>query len=155
MSVDYDAALAIGFTFDEDAFERAFGRTVPRESHMEDRYDPRTGEKVDPVEVLDCMEHEGLFLDGDEKEYGFDEELFEEISTRTRTHYVEQIDYDHTVTVTFGPTHEILPRPYENDCVEWRSLLLLGQELDQIATRLRELGLEPGEPTVSALLSCF
>ena len=55
MSIDYTFALCIGFELDKDEVEKPFKLTnkYPGEFHMEDRFDPKTGAKIEPVKIWD------------------------------------------------------------------------------------------------------
>lgn len=56
MSVDFSTGIAIGYKFKLEDFLKPFERTVPGESHYEDRYDPKTGKKAEPELVIDKEE---------------------------------------------------------------------------------------------------
>lgn len=55
MGIDYTANLVYGFEIDEDEVQAIWRRTKknPGEFHMEDRFDPKTGNKIKQEKVWD------------------------------------------------------------------------------------------------------
>lgn len=76
MSVDYTLQMGIGWKLDEEqskAFFKQYNQEIsPEVSHMEDRFNPKTGEKLNPKLVIDEEAEYGYAVDG--KEVGLDEE---------------------------------------------------------------------------------
>jgi hypothetical protein len=70
MGIDYSFSLAVGFVVDMDALLKPFAKVTKGKSHMEDRFDPKTGEKLEPVKVVDRGHRETYSLDG--KRFGTD-----------------------------------------------------------------------------------
>jgi hypothetical protein len=69
MSTDYDAGLAVGWLLTIEDLKSVFGRSIPEESHMEDRWDPKTG--VGPTQIRIVDREQGWYL-----QLPNDEELF-------------------------------------------------------------------------------
>ena len=53
MSMDYSTNLVVGWILDEDDIPNIFIETIPEVSHKEDRYDQKTGKKIDQEIVVD------------------------------------------------------------------------------------------------------
>jgi hypothetical protein len=64
MSTDYDAGLVVGFAIDWNDLKKAVGKPMPEQSHMEDRFDPKTGKPTRREKVVDVEGGMGLFLLG-------------------------------------------------------------------------------------------
>jgi len=64
MGTSYTAGLGIGFVFTEAQFEAPFKHEIPEESHMEDRFDERTGAKKGSVKVVDRHRRTWHVIDG-------------------------------------------------------------------------------------------
>ncbi len=60
MGTDYTFNLAISFKFIEKDLVKAFGRKTIEQSHHEERFDPKTGKKIDDELVIDEEEELGL-----------------------------------------------------------------------------------------------
>lgn len=61
MGIDYSVNLGIGYIIDSEDLFAPFRVDIPEKSHMEDRFDPKTGKKIAPVKVVDeeaCEEYE-------------------------------------------------------------------------------------------------
>lgn len=70
MSIDYGSELAFGFVFDLNDVDHVFGKDLERKVELEDRWDPRTGEKVDPEEVVLRKEGHYIVYKGEEYDLG-------------------------------------------------------------------------------------
>lgn len=64
MGIDYSFYLAIGFIVDKQELLRPFATEVKEQFHMEDRFDPKTGVKLEPVKVIDSDGGTQYSLDG-------------------------------------------------------------------------------------------
>ncbi len=53
MSTYYSFSVAVGFEIGFKHVLKKYGRELPEKSRMEDRFDPKSGKKVDPVKVVD------------------------------------------------------------------------------------------------------
>lgn len=85
MSIDIFADLIIGYPIDLDQFKV----TLPEKSHMEDRWDPKTGEKLaGPVKVIDEEEREAFKFEGieEEDELDFAQKLEEKLNVCVSGH---------------------------------------------------------------------
>jgi hypothetical protein len=74
MSTDYDAILVVGYLVNANAFLAILEKEYPEESHMETRFDPKTGKKFKkPEKVIDeeartVYEFQGKRFETDEKQ---------------------------------------------------------------------------------------
>jgi len=75
MSMNIYSGIAVGWRFTVDQLMEQFGKTIPEVSHMEDRWDPKTGVQIDPVKVVDRKEQTVIEI-GD-KQYNFDYDDFD------------------------------------------------------------------------------
>ena len=68
MGVYFDANIMLGFRIDKSVFYKAFmgDVTIAEKSHLEDRFDPKTGKKLKPVKVIDQHEFTPIFYKGKE-----------------------------------------------------------------------------------------
>lgn len=64
--------LVIGFVVEVYDALKPFEVTVPERSHMEERFDPKTGKKLAPVKVTDVEEHTEWHVDGKVFEESYD-----------------------------------------------------------------------------------
>jgi len=65
MSIDFNFDLAVGFVLDKSDVLAPFGLESDERSHTEDRYDPKTGKKLEPVKVVDDLGGVTYELHGD------------------------------------------------------------------------------------------
>jgi len=77
MSIDYSFELALGFRVTREEVEKLFGQKLPEKSHTEPRYDSKTGERLDDVQVLD--DEAELQLIWNSVEYDSCEELLDTV----------------------------------------------------------------------------
>lgn len=52
MGIDYSFRLAVGFRVTRQMLEQRFARHIAAKIKLEDRYDPKTGKRLEPVEVV-------------------------------------------------------------------------------------------------------
>ena len=67
MSTDYSSVLGVGFVLPLEEALDPFRKVSPETSHTEDRYDEKTGEKLDPVRVVDREEGDTFMWPGEPK----------------------------------------------------------------------------------------
>jgi hypothetical protein len=149
MGIDYSSNLLIGYAFEAKAVEAPFARTVPEKSHMEDRFDPKTGKKLDPVKVVDDEERDVWEFNGESFEDR--EELYTALAAAAKCQYVL---YGQSEYVAFGPDIELSS---ENpDCghvyfagnLSYDAVVKAKAEVRRIGKKLRKFGLELPEPEV-------
>lgn len=72
MGTCYTAGVGIGFVFDECTLGVPFRHDTPETAHFEDRFDPRTGAKIEPAKVIDQYRHTYWVLDGHRYDHWMD-----------------------------------------------------------------------------------
>jgi len=160
MGISYRFELAIGFEVSMEEVDRVFGHTTDEVCHMEDRYDPRTGERLEPVLVRDQQSERVLMFDGLE----VDEWLIGDELAGLLDCDVHRIDpYDGPVLAfVFGPHMKMNEEDalddyhagcsgsvYVDDIVTGK----FATELKRIEERLHALGFEVGRPKVQIVWS--
>lgn len=66
MGIDYSGSVGIGYILSFDEFRKPFLRNVGEKAHYEDRYHPKTGQKLLPEKVIDVEAGEVLVFKGDD-----------------------------------------------------------------------------------------
>lgn len=161
MGIDYSFNLCFGFELDCDIVEAPFYKTEqdPGLFHMEDRFDPKTGAKVDPVKVWDRKPSPKRWVEVDGEKCGdMDPEDWERFFRKRFDCNVDQ----------YGswPSGELTYVFYVNTCQPWREAADYGkvtvfnsvisiEEMPSLmvkALKLKEKleahGYNPGEPQV-------
>lgn len=65
MGIDYSFNLAVGFTVTHEKLYEVFGKEFPPKTHLEDRFNPKTGKKLpQQEEVTDVPGGFSLFFEG-------------------------------------------------------------------------------------------
>jgi hypothetical protein len=77
MGIDYSVHLGVGYILDREDIIAPFRVEIPEKFHMEDRFDPKTGVKLEPVKVVDEGGQEEFEYKG--TRYEMEYELFEAI----------------------------------------------------------------------------
>ncbi len=154
MGIRFSSEILIGFAVSSKDVHKPFEEKVPGKFHMEDRFDPKSGAKLKAEKVWD--EHpETLLMYKGEDYYmheGFEELLEELLDCRVSIvgsypcgdlEYVFHPDMpkpstagDDGGSVTFGPSYWM------------KDIVALDIRLKSLKTRLKKLGIEPGEPEV-------
>lgn len=160
MSTGY-AGIAIGFEFSSEELADVFGEQVVEESHMEDRFDQRTGKKVGQVKVVDEEARIVCRLDGKVFESddwtSFADKLAKKVGCRATTAF----EFEGEGVVVIGPR---MPNCLHSGDTFYKvslegpmpmgPILKFGPELKRIGAALRKLGLKPGKPVVRVCFSC-
>lgn len=63
---DYCVTLMLGYSVRPFDLELLYTQDIPESAHYEDRYDPRTGQKVSPVRIIDTPASCHCILDGED-----------------------------------------------------------------------------------------
>jgi hypothetical protein len=147
MSTDHTAALIVGFSIAHDDLGTPFKTTLPEESHLEDRFNARTGVKLQPVKVVDADEREAYLFEG--VTYAELEELVEameqHVKCRINSHgdfFNGDLEYSIQPTATAGKSF-----------LGFEEVAALKIECLRIKRAFEKYGIELGEPTVFALSS--
>jgi hypothetical protein len=159
MSIDYTIKLAVGYIIPEEELTRAFGKVTPPKTHMEDRFDPKSGKKLAPEEVVDHHGYTTITYKGKVVEDG-ENQLAEDIAKDLDCGlWLHGSSMSGEMSYVFGPNLEKLYKPYDSNelneghltaegIVPFALLTECGSALGTIRKALKELGLNPGEPMV-------
>lgn len=158
MSTTYSFILNIGYQISEEEFTKPFlvSEHVEGVFHMEDRFDPKTGEKVPQVKVWDKKPYtKQYYVFNGEK---IQKDIYDLIDLFKKT-YNSNIHYYHN-SVTGDITIAILPNDYKPplddyghvDCrdepISFEKLKSYEPELKEIYNQYKSLGIVLGEPKV-------
>ena len=162
MGIDYSSVLGVGFVFPLEEVLDSFRKVDPEQSHTEDRYDPKTGEKLEPVKVVDQEKHDTFMWPGEpesETEDGWDFVYFiaNKVFCDSMTFGNHMGDRD-DVFVLFGVKVE---KDNESgiegvECghvdfagnLSYKSVLSAASELEELKGRMENYGLKPKEAVI-------
>lgn len=68
MSTEYNADCFVGFAFQREDIPARYRKNKPEKSHIEKRFDPKTGKPTLDEKVIDSEEEDVLIFDGEEFE---------------------------------------------------------------------------------------
>lgn len=154
MGTYYSFALKVGYSFSIEKFDKLFLKTDEGKYHWEDRFDPKTGNKIDQEKVWDRRPR---------VHYQIGEDRFESIWTICyEANQLEQklecsIDMTNTdgeiVHFTVAPPHKLNKMDLGNDTlisgpISLNTLQEMLPALLELKQKLESLGLQPGEPEV-------
>lgn len=157
MGIDYSSSVAIGFRVDADDLQ-VFSKELPEKSHMEERFDPKSGKSIGKVKVVDEEERTSWVLNGEEFDHR--SELVDAICGKVNAQSWMDgsfYDDDENMNYVIGPN---FPRKNVRDegKLTIDGELTLGQvvelqpEIDRIRTELAKLGLKVGAPVITSTL---
>lgn len=66
MSTEYNADCFVGFAFQREDIPARYRKNKPEKSHIEKRFDPKTGKPTLDEKVIDSEEEDVLIFDGEE-----------------------------------------------------------------------------------------
>ncbi len=72
MGISYSFCLGIGFTVDFDTLGNCFRQVVDEVFHMEDCYDSKTGQKLEPVKIVDKKTEDCFVFENETFDYASD-----------------------------------------------------------------------------------
>ena len=160
MGVDYSALILVGFHFHESILDEKFSKITPAETHMEPRYSPKTGERIEDREVVVEAE-EKIYVFNDKKTYGEWPESFWDLVKKI-TEYCgciySKAGYEEYTFVFGAKVREYGMGEgidgvadghfFTNNGLILDEVLEVKPELDRIGAKLKELGFEVPEPQV-------
>lgn len=156
MGRDYSASLIVGFHMDAQTFLKPLVKEVPEEVHYEDRWDPKTGKKLEPKKVANVEAGEYYVYEDVRYESDFDavEGLLEVLSGRFDCHMFlvgEYGDLD-CCRVAIEP---IMGSGSigSNDYVNFADVNAAGKETAALGKRLKRAGFDPGADGVHVDMS--
>ncbi len=158
MGIDYECGTAIGFRFTHEELCKPFKQEVAEVSHLEDRFDPKTGKRIAPAVVVDVLGGESLFLDGEEFEHWQDlsQAVADKLDCRL---WIDGDMNGDDPSFVFGltPVREEAGEDFgpvsTGDHYSFADVAKLGPRLKSLKKRLEALGLEPNEARIYS--TCF
>jgi len=160
MSIDYTFYMVVGFQITESEMYNAFCTTTtyPAISHMEDRFDPKTGQKISPVMVVDKPEQteEIWSIDGEviDIEGSCDDDLTLALerklgcSVEIRNGVSNEYLYDFFLHPIGGLDINEGRVSIFNASMSMKEIIQMAPQLEELAYKMRKIGLKPGEPKV-------
>lgn len=154
MGIYYSFALKVGYSVSMEEFDKLFRITDEGKFHWEDRFDPKTGKKINQEKIWDQRPR---------SHYQIGEDTFDSIFTICyEANQLEKklecsIDMTNAngeiVHFTLAPPHKLNKVEYGNDTltpgpISLNTLQEMLPKLLEIKTRLEALGLQPGDPEV-------
>jgi hypothetical protein len=147
MGMNWEWSLVVGFVVDRDDFLMPFKKEVEEESHLEDRFDSRTGKKVGQVTVVDREAGEEYFLDGTsygDDEYKFIDALASEANCEITLHG------DHCTGEDM--TYSIEPTRSSQESLTFKEVAELAPEAERIHQVFKvRFGVDLGEPGITSV----
>lgn len=156
MSINYSAYLAVGFHIPYEDFCKVFIRKTREEvSHMEDRFDPKTGAKLEPIKVVDEEAVKVIVFNGQ----NYDPDEMYELTDALAAYLKCDIDTDGSSN---GDQDYVFTPKYTTDsfyghdygrltvggALTYKQVVKLGPVLDALRLKLIKLGLKPGKAVV-------
>jgi len=158
MGVEYSVEIKVGYVFDLYELIRPFEKIKPEESHLEPRWDQKTGKEIKPEKVIDSDEEVFYEFDGT---YETEEELLEDIASRAGCHYHVYGDFvsGDVSWVIFGLNRPALKQIEEDfdinhnlrigGAVTYQSVVAQAKALEKLGNKLKSLGIKKvGKPRV-------
>lgn len=166
MSIDRTVGLGIGFVLKREAVIKKFRKKVAGKSHMEERFDAKTGKRLKDEEVVDVEPHHVHVLDG--QTYGdgdpdYDDggtDLLDAIADKVGCD-VEEFDGpdDHNENVIFKAKVKLSDDEFDGDglivtgSAGFKDVARLGPELKRIKAELMKLGVRTGAARVQLVFT--
>lgn len=69
MGIDITQAVIVGYKFSREEVEKIFGKSTPEESHLEKRFDPQTGARLQDVRVITKHSYIEYFYKSEKVDY--------------------------------------------------------------------------------------
>lgn len=165
MSTDHDAVSCVGFAV---SFEDFFGpmlRRTKEVSHMEDRFDGKTGKKLDKQEkVVDRAAGFNIVVgkqefEGPESKEDLDGSFCPEDDMLSAVGELLNADVSYTGDMCNGCCFFVMVQPFglidkKEGPVTIKNIVKQAKEFERIRKELKKLiGFDPGEAEVSSLMS--
>jgi len=150
MGTDYSVGLGIGYVFTAEQVLAPFLRVVPEQSHMEDRFDSKTGAKLPPVKIIDVPRRESYVLD-DSTLYAWDviETLAKKFGVKLGWIGGDNDGRESVMFCVNDPYNGKAQDPSNHLTVHHTVIpatRTFNAELAELREKLLQIGLKPGEP---------
>jgi hypothetical protein len=150
MSTEYDANYVVGWLLDEDNIPKKYRSFRKEVSHLEDRFDPKTGKKITQEKVIDSEEQDIFVLEGEE--YDDSSEFFEHLAI-TIGGVTEQVGDFNGGDVSYAIEPAIDKADMNEGDLKVLSMPKYTKKLKVMQRKLAKLGFDVGEPMIRAVLN--
>lgn len=158
-------SMHLGFVATAEAVLKGFRHDRPEKWHMKDRFDPDTGEKLDPVKVVDAEASSGWLIGGkffDDVDDALDavgkvigcqcvrqagDGCFEPCSADERDD-VDVIDVILCVDVRYGKDDRDMIDVSVGSSISTKAILAAGPALEALGGRLKKMKIKASGPKV-------
>lgn len=153
MGIDYSANVGIGFIVDREDLLAPFRVETEEKFHMEDRYDPKTGKKLEPVKIVDVEAGEIFEFEGKtfEEEYEVVEAIADKLDCiiEDTGGYTDCETLQITVKVEHTDEDDVdCDRFYVGSSILFDNVTALRAELKRVAKGFKKYGVDVGEAKV-------
>ncbi len=149
MGIDYAFNLGIGFVLDREDVLAPFRVEREEKFHMEDRFNPKTGKKVEPAKVVDEEAGEAFILDG--THHDDDWSFLEALSQKLGCDITNQGGYSDDQTLYFTVKVKTTGEDGLEDgrmtvgySIAFVTVIESSSSVMLLAAKLKKLGIEPG-----------
>ncbi len=153
MGTYYTFALKVGYSVSEAEFKKIFGKTDEGTFHFEDRFDPKTGIKLQPEKIWDKKSRD--YLQVGNNIFGSIYDLIHQDVLKDKLGC--SVDMSNTsediLHFTLSPPHKLKKEDIGNDLlisgpITLNTLQRMLPALLELKQKLTDLGLKLGEPEV-------
>jgi hypothetical protein len=134
MGMDRYDTLVIGFVAEAEDVLKPFEVEVDEKSHLEDRFDSKTGKKLAPAKVIDVEAGTEYEVDG--KSFDDREEVFDYLCKRTGAVWNMLVDDGETCLISIEPKALIAKK--ENLKLEAKFMARVCEDASQIRTLFKK-----------------
>ena len=156
MSYSFNGSIILGYSIPFYDVQKLFLIKTQGVFHMEDRFDIKTGSKLDQIKVWDKLTQDNLIYKG--KEYKSGEEFTELLEEVVCCRVTEVINDEHQYIF-----HPEMPSPSTGGREEdrgvsfgpsywFKDFVALDMRLKRIKGSLKKMGLHPGEPEIKLVV---
>lgn len=146
MGMNWDWSLVVGFVVGTDDLLMPFKQEMPEETHLEDRYDARTGKKAGQVTVVDKPARTEYVLDG--KSYDDESEFVEALAHEANCEITLHGDFCTGEDMTYS----IEPKRSCQESLTFKEIAELAPEAERIRQVFKvRFGVDLGEPGVTSV----
>lgn len=155
MSIYYNDVLVIGFLVDRDSFLEPLLKECEAVTHTEERYNQKTGKRLEDVEIVDVEAGEFWVLDDVKVDTDQSADpILEEIAGRVGASITKHGDY-YDGSGQLVAIEPALPERRDDGGHDLEVALAAKEELTRIERELRKLGLDPGKMGIFSCLDIY
>jgi len=168
MGTDLSFGTAIGYDFTLAEINKAFGVKALEESHMEKRFDKKSGKKIAPEKVIDhparlVYKFDDETIEAEDPDYGSDHEgLCDKIALHLKCEWCHSYYYgeEEATRIYFMPK---MPKPLDDGAcfghidtdgpLPFDAVVKMAPKMKKLAAGLKKLGLKPGKAGIHVTYS--